>query len=425
MSVQEQDLQFDRDHIWHPYTSVTHPTPVVPVESADGVRLKLTDGRELVEGMSSWWAALHGYNHPKLIAAAQEQLATMPHVMFGGITHKPAIELCRRLVEMTPEPLQTVFLADSGSVSVEAAIKMAVQFWHCQGENQRNSLLTIRGGYHGDTFGAMSVCDPVNGMHGLFRGQLMKHIFVERPICRFEDPWDEKYIAEFEQTLKEHHKEMVGVILEPIVQGAGGMYFYSPDYLRRVSELCKEYDVLLILDEIATGFGRTGKMFACEFADIVPDIMTVGKALTGGTMTLAATICTEHVSHTICNAGVFMHGPTFMGNPLACHVACASLDILATGEWKQQVSRIAHALEEGLAPCREMDSVADVRVLGAIGVIELKEPVDMQTLQPRIVEEGIWVRPFGKLIYAMPPFVMNNEDLAFLCKGLRTVVSEL
>ena len=424
-TVSESDLRFDREHIWHPYTSVTHPIPVCPVESTDGVRLTLTDGTVLIDGMSSWWCTIHGYNHPVLTAAAQDQLQTMSHVMFGGITHKPAIELCRRLVEMTPEPLQTVFLADSGSVAVEASIKMAVQYWRCKGNNQRRRLLTVRNGYHGDTFGAMAVCDPENGMHSLFRGVLLEHIFVESPACGFHDEWDEKYIAELHQALEENHQDLVGIIIEPIVQGAGGMRFYSPHYLRRVRELCDEYGVLLILDEIATGFGRTGKLFACEHADIVPDIMTLGKALTGGYMTLSAAICTENVSHTICEKGVFMHGPTFMGNPLACRVACASLDLLATGEWKQQVKRIEGRLWEGLRECAEMPAVVDVRVLGAIGVVELKEPVDMHTLQPRIAEEGIWVRPFGKLIYVMPPYIMNDDDLAFLCAGMRTVIAEL
>ncbi|MTI15454.1 adenosylmethionine--8-amino-7-oxononanoate transaminase [Sansalvadorimonas verongulae] len=421
----DDDLQFDREHIWHPYTSVTHPISVCPVESTDGVHLTLTDGTVLVDGMASWWCAIHGYNHPALISAAQDQLQTMPHVMFGGITHKPAIELCKRLVEMTPKPLQTVFLADSGSVAVEVSIKMAVQYWRCKGNDNRRRLLTVRNGYHGDTFGAMAVCDPENGMHSLFRGVLLEHIFVGAPACGFHDAWDESYITELKQALDENHQDLVAIILEPIVQGAGGMRFYSPDYLRRVRELCDEYGVLLILDEIATGFGRTGKLFACEHADVVPDIMCVGKALTGGVMTLSATICTEEVSHTICDKGVFMHGPTFMGNPLACRVACASLDLLATGEWSGQVARIENRLQEGLQACTEMSAVANVRVLGAIGVVELKEPVDMHTLQPRLVKEGIWVRPFGKLVYVMPPYIMSDDDLAFLCAGIRNVVAEL
>ncbi|WP_281647581.1 adenosylmethionine--8-amino-7-oxononanoate transaminase [Parendozoicomonas sp. Alg238-R29] len=424
-TVTEEDLQFDKEHIWHPYTSVTHPIPVFPVESADGVRLTLTDGTVLVDGMASWWSAIHGYNHPQLNEAAQGQLQNMSHVMFGGLTHKPAIEASRRLVDLTPEPLQTVFLADTGSVAVEVSIKMAVQYWRSQGNEQRRQLLTVRNGYHGDTTGAMAICDPLNGMHSMFRGVLLEHVFVEAPACGFHDDWDEKYISEFHQALKDNHQALVGVILEPIVQGAGGMRFYSPVYLRRVRELCDEYGVLLILDEIATGFGRTGKMFACEHADIVPDIMAVGKGIAGGYMTMAAVICTEEVSHTICNKGVFMHGPTFMGNPLSCSVACASLDILATGEWKKQVARIEKGLLEGLQACAEMSAVADVRVLGAIGVVELKEPVDMHTLQPRIVKEGIWVRPFGKLVYVLPPYIMSDEDLAFLCAGIRTIVYEL
>ena len=421
----EQDLEFDRDHIWHPYTSVTHPIPVFPVVSANGVRIKLADGRELVDGMSSWWSAIHGYNRPELNAAAQEQIANMSHVMFGGLTNKPAIDLCRKLIELTPEPLQTVFLADSGSVSVEVSIKMAIQYWRSKGDQRRKRLMTVRNGYHGDTIGAMAVCDPVNGMHGLFSGILLEHVFVSAPECGFDEEWDEKYIEEFATALKEHHRELVGVIMEPVVQGAGGMRFYSPHYIKRVRELCDEYGILLIFDEIATGFGRTGKMFACEHAGIVPDIMTVGKAITGGYMTLAAAICTEEISHTICDKGVFMHGPTFMGNPLACNVASASLDILASGEWEQQVTRIEQQLKEGLNPCAQMAAVADVRVLGAIGVVELKVPVDMHVIQSRIVEEGIWIRPFGKLIYVMPPYIMNDEDLVFLCRGIRRIVAEL
>ena len=424
-TVTEDDLQFDSQHIWHPYTSVTRPVPVFPVASAQGVRLTLSDGRELVDGMSSWWSAIHGYNHPELNAAAQLQLEHMSHVMFGGLTHKPAIALCRRLVAMTPEPLQTVFLADTGSVSVEVAIKMAVQYWRCRGDKKRKKLLTIRHGYHGDTTGAMGVCDPDNGMHSLFRGILLEHEFVNAPSGGFDEECQEDDIAEFEAALKAGCQHLVGVILEPVVQGAGGMRFYSPDYLRRVSELCREYDVLLILDEIATGFGRTGKMFACEHAGIVPDIMTVGKALTGGYMTLAATLCTEKVSQTISDHSVFMHGPTFMGNPLACSVACASLDILSTGAWQEQVAGIERGLKHGLAPCRDMAAVADVRVLGAIGVVELKQPVDMHRVQPRFVEEGIWVRPFGKLVYVMPSYIMNKHDLSFLCAGICKIVQEL
>ena len=423
--VTEDDLRFDAEHIWHPYTSVTQPAPVFPVESASGVRIRLSDGRELVEGMSSWWSTIHGYNRPELNAAAKNQIDSMAHVMFGGLTHKPAIELCRKLVGITPPELQTVFLADSGSVAVEVSIKMAVQYWRSQGDTRRKRILTVRNGYHGDTIGAMSVCDPVNGMHGLFRGILLEHVFVSTPECGFDTPWEERYIEEFAQALKDNHQDLVGVIMEPIVQGAGGMRFYSPEYLRKVSELCKEFGVLLILDEIATGFGRTGKMFACEHAGITPDIMTVGKALTGGFMTLSAAICTEEVSHTISDNGVFMHGPTFMGNPLACSVACASLDILARDNWQAQVARLESGLKAGLSPCAELDAVAEVRVLGAIGVVELKEPVDMKTLQPRLVEEGIWVRPFGKLVYVMPAYIMDDDDLAFLCQGIYRVVAEL
>ena len=443
-NITEDDLHFDRAHIWHPYTAISQNAakqpPLFPVASASGVRIQLTDGRELIDGMSSWWSAIHGYNHPALNAAAHEQIDQMSHVMFGGLTNKPAIELCRRLVALTPTPLQTVFLADSGSVSVEIAIKMAVQYWRCRGNEQRQKLLTIKHGYHGDTIGAMSVCDPVNGMHSLFRGLLLEQVFIEAPSAwhanaqklgypeaKAEQQEEQlaKDIRQFESALAEHHQELVGVILEPIVQGAGGMRFYCPDYLRRVSELCREYDVLLILDEIATGFGRTGKMFACEHAGIVPDIMTVGKALTGGYMTLAAVICTEQVSRTISEHSVLMHGPTFMGNPLACRVACASLDLLATGAWQQQIAQLEQGLIEGLAPCRTLPAVADVRVLGGIGVVELKQPVVMAEIQPRLVAEGIWVRPFGKLVYVMPPYIISQEDLAALCAGICRVVGEM
>lgn len=419
-------LEFDRRHIWHPYTSSTNPLPVREVVSAHGVRLKLKDGRQLVDGMSSWWAAIHGYNHPVLNAAVTDQLSRMAHVMFGGLTHEPAVELCRLLVGMTPEPLTRVFLADSGSVAVEVAIKMAFQFWICMGRPQKNRLLTIRGGYHGDTFAAMSVCDPVGGMHERFQGVLPGHHFVPRPNCRFGEQWDEADIAPMRAALERHHGEIAAVILEPVVQGAGGMHFYHPMYVRRVRELCDEFDVLFIADEIATGFGRTGRLFACDHAGVSPDIMCLGKALTGGYMTLAATLATDRVARGVCQGepGVFMHGPTFMGNPLACAVARASLGLLERMDWASQVSRIGAILEEGLDSCRKLTYTIDVRVIGAIGVVELREPVRMAEIQTAFIEQGVWVRPFGRLVYVMPPYIMEDQDLAFLTKSLVKVVAE-
>lgn len=422
----EEIVALDRQHVWHPYSSFDSPLAPFPVVSADGVRIKLADGRELIDGMASWWSVLHGYNNPELNQAAKDQIDQMSHVMFGGLTHPKAVELCKKLVDLTPAPLNKVFISDSGSVAVEVAIKMAFQYWVSQGRSEKNKLLTVRNGYHGDTFATMAVCDPVNGMHHMFEQVLSKHIFVEAPQCKFEEACSDEHIAELKQVLESHHQNIAAFILEPVVQGTGGMRFYSPDYLRKARALCDEFNVLLIHDEVATGFGRTGKMFACEHAGISPDIMCVGKALTGGYMSLAATLCTDKVAKGICEgeAGVFMHGPTFMANPLACAVACKSIDLLLQNDWKAQIETLGENLLKGLEPAKKLDAVADVRVLGGIGVIELKEPVNMVEIQPKFVEAGIWVRPFGKLVYVLPPFVISDEDVAFLTKAMIQVVRE-
>lgn len=408
----------DQAHCWHPYSSMLNPNPVYPVARADGVRLTLEDGREVIDGMSSWWSTIHGYNHPVLNRAATEQLNKMSHVMFGGLTHQPAVDLVEKLVQLTPAPLTKVFLADSGSVSVEVAIKMALQFWHSQGQPEKHRLLTVKRGYHGDTFAAMSVCDPINGMHHLFAEVLPKQLFAPEPPAGYERPFQTTDLVEFESLLKQHQSEIAAVILEPIVQGAGGMRFYSPDYLKHIRALCDRYDVLLILDEIATGFGRTGELFGCLHADISPDIMTLGKAITGGYMTLAATLCTDRVAEGISQgeAGVFMHGPTFMGNPLACAVANASIELLLSFDWQTKVRNIEAILTRELSPAKNLAGVADVRVLGAIGVIEMQQPVKMNELTEALIDRGVWLRPFGKLVYTMPPFVISEDDLTTLCQ---------
>ena len=419
--------ELDRTLVWHPYSSMVDPVPVFPVTSAQGVRLRLSDGRELIDGMASWWCAIHGYNHPVLNEALSTQIQDMAHVMFGGLTHEPAVRLAQKLVDLTPAELQTVFFADSGSVSVEVAIKMAIQYWAAAGRPHKQRLLTVRQGYHGDTFGAMAVCDPVTGMHSLFRDVLPKHYFADVPRVRFAEPWHDADIASLQNLAEKHHDELAAVILEPVVQGAGGMWFYSPEYLNRLREICDQYDLLLIFDEIATGFGRTGKLFACQHSRMAPDIMCLGKALTGGYMTLAATLTTAQVAETISDDGngVFMHGPTFMANPLACAVALASIRLLEQGDWQQRVEDIQRQLQAELAPCRELDNVVDVRTLGAIGVVEVKQPVDLHTVSHWFVEQGVWLRPFGRLIYIMPPYIIAPAELTRLTQAMYQVASRL
>lgn len=413
------DLAFDRQHIWHPYTSTLTPLTCYPVASANGVHIKLEDGTELVDGMSSWWSTIHGYNHPHLNQAAHQQIDQVSHVMFGGITHQPAISLCKKLLSLGPSNLEHVFLADSGSVAVEVSLKMALQYWHAKGE-RRPKFLTLRHGYHGDTFAAMSVTDPDNSMHSLYKGFLPEHIFAESPTCGYWDEWKPEDLTDFEHKIETHHKELAAVILEPIVQGAGGMRIYHPEFLKGVRRLCDKYGLLLIADEIATGFGRTGKLFACEHADIQPDILCVGKALTGGYMTLSATLASKHVADTVCggDAGCFMHGPTFMGNPLACAVATASLELIEQGSWQQQTQQIETLFSELLPKLGKYDLVKSTRWLGAIGVVETHRPVNMETIQALFVEHGVWIRPFGKLIYMMPPFISKPEDIEKLVNAI-------
>lgn len=440
-TYQQSLLDFDKSHIWHPYTSMSAPLPTYLVDNCEGVHINLASGESLIDGMSSWWSVLHGYNHPKLNAALIEQSSKMSHVMFGGLTHGSAINLCEKLVQLTPKHLEHVFLSDSGSVSVEVAMKMAFQYWQSKkGQGKKNQskdsryhdnstktkLMTVRNGYHGDTFAAMSVCDPVTGMHQIFDKVLMKNIFAPAPTIKFNDQWHEEDVDKLTELFEQHHHELAAFIIEPIVQGTGGMRFYHPNYLKACRALCDQYDVLLIVDEIATGFGRTGKLFACEWAEISPDIMCLGKTLTGGYITLAATICTSEIANTISDgeAGCFMHGPTYMGNALACAVANASIDLLFENNWQQQVAFIEQALQISLLPLKEHERVKDVRVLGSIGAVECLQPVNVAGIQQRFVELGVWIRPFGSLIYIIPPLVIDKEQIALLANAISTVLNE-
>lgn len=426
MKNTEHLLNIDKTSIWHPYSALSSDLPIYHVVSAEGVRLKLANGQELIDGMSSWWSVIHGYNQPEMNKALEQQLKDMAHVMFGGLTHTPAMQLTEQLISITPKPLDAVFYSDSGSVSVDVAMKMAIQYWHAKGEPSRQRFISLRSGYHGDTLGAMSVCDPVTGMHSLFSDVLPEQIFIAQPRCRFGECCTEHDIAPLKQALTVHGEHVAALIMEPIVQGAGGMWFYSADYLKQARELCDEHNVLLILDEIATGFGRTGKLFACEHANVVPDIMCIGKALTGGYLSLAATLTSREIHSTIDSGepGVFMHGPTFMANPLACTAALTSIRLLLESDWADSIDRIQHGLEEGLAPCQQMQQVNEVRVLGAIGVVELNQAVDMKRMLPLFVDAGVWIRPFAKLVYVMPPYIITNDDLNIVCNAIVDIVSK-
>ena len=411
-------MNIEEDHIWHPYANIPNKVSTYHVESADGVHLNFKNGLQVIDGMSSWWCMIHGYNNNFMNEAIKSQIDKVSHVMFGGLTHQPAIDLCKKLISLTPKGLDKVFFADSGSVSVEVSLKMALQYWQNKGYQEKSKFITPTGGYHGDTFGAMSVCDPDNGMHHLFKGVLPKHFFVERP--KMDNA--EEALHDLDSQLKKNHEQIAAMILEPIVQGAGGMNIYHRDYLKGVRHLCDKHNVLLIVDEIATGFGRTGELFGCNHADISPDIMCVGKALTGGYMTMAAAITNQNISDTV---GVLMHGPTFMANPLSCSAANASIDLLLKNDWKKRIIEIQSLLAEELLPLKNYESVYDARVIGAIGVLELKKPLDMKSTQEKLIKYGVWLRPYGKLLYTMPPFIITDQELLKITNAMREVVRNL